>query len=267
MTLCMPPCRSSSISSSLKRKNLSNFNSNKPKLSKKTSKKVNKKLVFVFTPPSNNSPPIRWTTKRPTIISTLHSVFVSNLNKNSTKSIKSTTPKDSKWTSSKVKLQKLKNNLKISCVTTMKSKLTTSSSSPILPSPKSKPSQLKIMSRIFKKSRRNKISWLTRWTNKANDWKNKKIFWLPKSFPKKNKLKKPGKSSKRLKHKWKKSLPAKRTFLKDGKSQSCSCKRKTPLSKLWEKESKTKMKRTFCSKAKFQESAQKSESKKNLLKN
>ena len=267
MTLCMLPCRSSSTSSSSKRKKPSNFNSNKPKSSKKTSKKISRKSVSVFTPPNNNWPPIRWTTKKPTIISTLHNVSVSNLNKNSTKSIKSTTPKDSKWTSSKVRSQRLKNNLKISCVTTMKYKLTTSSSSPILPSPKSKPSQLKIMLRIFKKSRRNKISWLTPWTNKANDWKNKKIFWPPKSSPKKNKLKKPGKSSKRLKLKWKKSLPAKRTSLKDGKSQSCSCKRKTPLSKLWEKESKTKMKRTFCSKAKFPESAQKSESKKNWQKN
>ena len=151
MILSMLPCRSSLTNSSSKKKRLSNWNYNKPKSNKKTSKNKSKKSVSGSTLPSNNSQPIKWITKRPMTTSTLHSVLESNLNKNSTKSTKSTTRKNKKWPFLKTKSPKLKKNSKILCVITMKFKLTTFSSSLILQSRKFKPLLLKIMWPTWKK--------------------------------------------------------------------------------------------------------------------
>lgn len=217
----MLPCRISSISSFCKKKRLLNWNFNKLKSKRKIFKKVNKKSVSVFTQHSNNWLLIRWITKKPMIITISHKDWESNQNKNLTKSIKSTTPKNNKPTFSKAKSPKHKNNWKISWDIIIKFKHTIFSSNLILLSLKYKLSLLKIMSPISKKSKRNKIFLSIQWTNKAKDWRNKKIFLLLKSSRKKNKLKKPEKSLNKLKLKCKKLLQAKRVFLKDGKNPSC----------------------------------------------
>ena len=118
-----------------------------------------------------------------------------------------------------------------------------------------------------KKLKRNKIFLLIPWMNKVKDWKNKRIFSLLKSFRKKIKLKKPEKFLNRHRLKWKKLSQAKRVFSKDGKNQSCWCKRKIQQFKLWERESMIKMKRMFYLKVKYQELGLKFVRNKNWLKN
>lgn len=216
---------------------------------------------------NNNLLQIRWIMKRHMIITISHKDSELNLNKNLTKSMKSTTPKNNKLTSLKGKSPKLKNNSKISWDIIIKSKLTTFSLNLILLSLKSKHSLQKIMSPISKKSKRNKIFLSIQWINKVKDWKNKRTFLLLKSSLKKSKLKKLEKSSSKLRLKWKKLLQVKKVFLKDGKSQSCWCKRKIQLSKLWEKEWMIKMKRMFYLKVKYQESELKFVKNKNWQKN
>lgn len=216
---------------------------------------------------NNNLLQIRWIMKRHMIIIISHKDSELNLNKNLTKSMKSTTPKNNKLTSLKEKSPKLKNNSKILWDIIIKSKLTTFSLNLILLSLKSKLSLQKIMSPISKKSKRNKIFLSIQWINKVKDWKNKRTFLLLKSSLKKSKLKKLEKSSSKLRLKWKKLLQVKKVFLKDGKSQSCWCKKKIQLSKLWEKEWMIKMKRMFYLKVKYQESELKFVKNKNWLKN
>lgn len=112
--LSIPQCRSCSTSSCWKRKRLWSWNCNKPKSKRKTYKNPSSKSVCVFTPRSNNSLPTRWTMKKHMTIITLHNDSESNPNKNSTKSTKSTTPKNSKPIFLKEKSPKHKSNSKIS---------------------------------------------------------------------------------------------------------------------------------------------------------
>ena len=177
--------------------------------------------MSVFIQPSNNLLQIRWIMKRHMTITISHKDSELNLNKNLTKSMKSTTPKNNKLTSWKEKSPKPKNNSKISWDIIIKSKHTIFNSNLILLSLKSKHSLPKIMSPILKKSKRNKIFLSIQWMNKVKDWKNKRTFLLLKSSLKKIKLKKPKKFLSKLKLKWKKLLQVKRVYLKDGKSQLC----------------------------------------------
>lgn len=223
--------------------------------------------MSVFTLRSNNLLPTRWITKKHMTITISHKDSESNLNKNLTKSMKFTIPKNNKPTFLKEKSLKHKNNSKISWDITIKFKLTIFSLNLILLSLKFKLSLLKIMSLISKKLKRNKIFLLIPWTNKVKDWKNKRTFLLLKSYHKKNKLNKPEKFLSKHKPKWKKLLQAKRVFSKDGRNQSWWCKRRTQQFKLWERESMIKMKRMFYLKAKYQELELKFVRNKNWLKN
>ena len=131
----------------------------------------------------------------------------------------------------RIRLIKLKNNYRIWWSIIIKFKLTMYNWNLILLLPRKKHSLLKIMSRIWRKLRKNKIFWLILWMRKVRDLKNRRIYWRPKSYLKEKKLKRLRRYCMRPKYKWRKLLQVKKDYWKDGKNLLLWCKREIQLFK------------------------------------